>query len=154
MLRERFLRVYLLYGCIYVLVFVSPPQTGQYSRRGLVCPSQFAPCLREGRGRQLDLQFFISAYKYESKRGMQQPSTAQVTAACVAPHLLRIILFTFIKSFPSLQLSHPARRRKPVAVRLSVVFLGRCVQEHRRQGLFFNFCYYYFHFLFLFGELV
>ena len=36
---------------------------------------------------------------------MSQPSTAMVTAARVAPHLLRIILFAFIKSSPPPRLS-------------------------------------------------
>ena len=73
-------------------------------------------------GEQLDLQFFSSIYKYGSKCCMSQPSIALVTAVCVAPDLLRVILFAFMKLFPSLKLSQPPRLGKLAAVRLSVVF--------------------------------
>ena len=136
--KRHYLRVYLLYGCMFVLVVVSPPQTGQYSRWRLVCPSYFAPCLRGEWGReQLVLEYFSCIYKYKSKYRMSQPSTVLATAACLAVHLLRIILFAFIKLFPSLELSHPPRREGPAAVRLSVVFLWLvCVGTSQTRIIF------------------
>ena len=105
---------------MFALVFVSPPQAGQCSQGGLVCPSWFASCLGEGGGggregqgltivftillggeRRGGWQFFSSIYKCGSRCRVSPSGAAMVAAACVAPHLLRIILFAFIKLFLS-----------------------------------------------------
>ena len=46
-------------------------------------------------------QFFSSIYKCGSRCRVSPSGAAMVAAACVAPHLLRIILFAFIKLFLS-----------------------------------------------------
>ena len=104
---------------MFALVFVSPPQAGQCSQGGLVCPSRFASCLGEGGGgregqgltivftillggeRRGGWQFFSSIYKCGSGCRVSPSGAAMAAAACVAPHLLRIILFAFIKLFLS-----------------------------------------------------
>ena len=101
-----------------------------------------------GGGDQLGLQFFSSVYKYESKRRMTQPSTALGTTACVAPRLLRIILFAFIKLFPSLQLSHHPRRGKPARQTLCSFSLATACRSITDKGyslifvIIFIFCFY------------
>ena len=74
---------------------------------------------------------------------MSQPNTA-----CVVPHLLRIILFVFIKLFPSLHLSHPPRRGKPAAVRLCSFSLAAACRSIADKGyslifvIILFFCFY------------
>ena len=58
---------------MFALVFVSPPQAGQCSQGGLVCPSWFASCLGEGgggeRGAGVDNRIYNS-FGGREKRGM------------------------------------------------------------------------------------
>ena len=58
-------------------------------------------CFLSGGGRGGGWQFFSSIYKCGSRCRVSPSGAAMVAAACVAPHLLRIILFAFIKLFLS-----------------------------------------------------